>query len=138
VLFGLEPVEAIEAVDACSLWPAFNLAVLDSNLTQHDGRRRLIRVWRGAVETFRPGESAPKADVAGVITAVLPPLGVAPPASVTVRAVELAYRWSVSRIHIARLISARELKEVGRHDPVNESPRVSYDSAKRFLEARIL
>jgi hypothetical protein len=76
VLFGVEPIELIEEVDARILRPAFNLAVLDS-------RRRMIRVWRGAIENFQPGEASPKGDVASVITAILPPLGIAPPASVS-------------------------------------------------------
>ena len=132
VVFGLSGDELNAAVDEGTLYPCFNLAV-------RENAAREIRVWRVAVEKFRTGARAALVNLAEVIDAVLPALGMAPVASATIRAVDLAFRWCLNRQTVHRLIRAGELKLVGRwgRGP-GQSPRVSYASAVEFLKRRLL
>lgn len=132
VLHGVDTGRAVELVENHVLWPCFNLARLTTG-------KRKIHVWRGSVEAWQPGQlDTSRPDLAVIIAAALPLLGVAPATSVTIRAVELGRRFCLGAETISNFIRAGELLEVGRHDPARESPRVSYVSAASFLERRVL
>jgi hypothetical protein len=114
------------------LRPAWNLAV------SAIGKRK-IHLWRVAVESGLPTQdAAPEPDLAAIIAAALPMLGIAPAATVTISAVDLAFRFCVGQGLISKLLAAGELREIGRHSPINETPRISYASAAAFLERRVL
>jgi hypothetical protein len=89
------------------------------------------------VESWNDGPTGPKADLQTVIRAALPMTGIADVAKVTIGGADLARRFCLSRIFIRVLIDAGELREVGRHGR-NETSRISYASAKSFLERRVL
>jgi hypothetical protein len=118
-------------VDDFKLWPAFNLA------TSMDGRRK-IHLWRGCVEQYEPGRKMRRGKLADIIAAILPPLGSKPAATETVRGSELTFRFCCCHNRIADLVCAGELCEVGRHSPVSQTPRISYASAAKFLESRVI
>ncbi len=122
--------EAIQLVESQTVWPAFNLG-------EHAAGKREIRVWKGCLDYQSGHAPAPKPQLAEIISAALPLMGVAPPASVTIAGADLARRFCLARVTIGKLIAAGELREVGRHSQ-NESPRVAYTSAAQFLERRVL
>jgi hypothetical protein len=130
VLTGLDFRAAVELVENRILAPAWNLASSEMG-------RRTIRVWRGSVETWNDGPTGPKPDLQNVIRAALPMTGVADIAKVTIPGADLARRFCLSRMFIPVLIKAGEFREVGRHG-MNQTGRVSYASAKSFLERRCL
>jgi hypothetical protein len=131
LLYGLDSKVAIAVVDAGALWPCFNVAVRANS-------RRLIRVWRDSVVSYEAGKFVPRPKLAGVIASILPRLGLAPAASVTVKGVELARRFFVKADTISNLTRAGELSEVGTHCRANQSARISYVSAAKFLERRLV
>jgi len=131
VMTGLDTSAAMDLVEDGRLFPAFNIARVATG-------KREVRVWRGAIESWRPdGPPPPRPALESVIGASLPILGVAPASNVTIVGIDLVRRWSVGRLFICRLIDAGELREVGRHGN-NESPRISYASAAKFLERRAI
>lgn len=130
VLLSIDEDKALEMAESGELWPAFNLARCI------DGKRK-IHVWRGAIEQRlkqTPGKTTDTFEA--IVTSILPPLGMTPAASAIIRGAELAWQFCLSRAAIANLIGAGELREVGRHNPVMESPRISYNSVAEFLKRR--
>ena len=132
ILFGFDEDDALALVEDHKLAPAFNLAT-------HASGRRNIRVWRGSVEQWSPGQSiGPRAKVDDVITAALPSLCVGSDATASVCAIELARRFCLAPDTIAQFLHVGELIEVGRHNSACESPRVSRSSVTAFLKRRVL
>jgi hypothetical protein len=132
ILHAMEVRDALDEVEAGALSPAFNLA------TDPNGRKRKIHLWRGVVESYAPDRAMPKFELKQVIESVLPPLGIADPAKVVVRGSDLCDRLCCNRVRSMMLVRAGEWREVGRHDPVRESPRISRESIVRFLHRRAL
>ncbi len=122
---------ALALVEDHRLWPAFNLS------TAASGKRK-VHLWRGALEKFRHAQSGPKPKLESIIDSILPVLGRTPATTATIRAVELARRFCLTTESIAKMIRLGELAEVGRHNPVCESPRISRRSVVAFLERRLL
>jgi hypothetical protein len=131
VLQGLKLTRAYELVDDFRIWPAFNLA------TNMDGRRK-IHLWRGCVEQYQPRRIMPKGKLADIIAAILPPLGNPPPAAPMVRGSDLTFRFCCSHSRIQDLVRAGELREFGRHPRDGQSCSISYASAAKFLETRVV
>jgi hypothetical protein len=131
VLHGLKVARAYDLVDNFSVWPAFNLA------TSLGGRRK-IHLWRGCVEVFDPYREMPRGKLADIIAAVLPPLEDPAAAAPTVRGCELTFRFCCSHNRIVDLVRAGELREFGRHHGVGQTSRITYASAARFLESRVV
>lgn len=127
VLHGLKLTRAYDLVDEFSLWPAFNLA------TSVGGRRK-IHLWRGCVEVYDPYRTMPRGELADVIAAILPPLGEPP----TVRGCELTFRFCCSHSRILDLVRAGELREFGSPHGHGKTYRITYASAARFLESRLV
>jgi hypothetical protein len=132
ILHGCDSLVAIEMVEDHILWPAFNLAT-------RAGGQREIRIWRGCVEQYQPGQPpAPKPNLPDIITATLPLLGMTPAASATIPGADLARRFCLDGESIARLIALGELREVGRRNLAYQTPRISYVSVAQFLERRLV
>jgi len=131
ILHGVKLDDALDLVDDFKLRPAFNLA------TSVDGRRK-IHLWRGCIEGYEPGRKMPRGKLADIIAGILPPLEGKPVASVTVHGSELTFRFCCCHKRIADLLSAGELCEVGSHNPISQTPRISYASAAKFLESRVI
>jgi hypothetical protein len=132
VLHGLRLRDALGLVDDQKLWPCFNLSIFTR-------RNRKVHLFRGSFESYEPGRMSARSNLEAVIAAILPPLGVAPPASATIRGAELQFRWCCSNKQIFLLMKEGELVEVGRRqNSQNDSPRISYASAAAFLERRLL
>jgi hypothetical protein len=131
VLHGLKLTRAYGLVDNFSVWPAFNLA------TSLGGRRK-IHLWRGCVEVYDPYREMPRGKLADIIAAVLPPLENPPVAAPTVRGCELTFRFCCSHNRIQDLVRAGELREFGRHHGVGQTSRITYASAVKFLESRVV
>jgi hypothetical protein len=130
VLHGLDRDYLMNLAEEGEMW-SFNLS------TRAEGRRKL-HLTRSFVEAFQPDHIPTRGNLQAEIALALPPVGIAPASKVTIRATELARRWCLDSDTINVLIRAGELHQIGKHSPVNESPRVSYDSAAHFLERRSL
>ena len=131
IFHGMRMRDVFDLVEDGSLWPAFNLA------TRTDGRRK-IHLPRAVLESYEPDRVAPKDDLAQVIASILPPLGLSKPDAATIRGGDLCFRWCCSYKRVMQLVRAGELREVGRHNSVRESPKISWASAAKFLERRVL
>ncbi len=80
----------------------------------------------------------PRGELGDIIAAVLPPLENPPVAAPTVRGCELTFRFCCSHSRIQDLVRAGELREFGRHHGVGHTSRITYASAVKFLESRVV
>jgi hypothetical protein len=131
ILHGVESDVALQLVEDHALYPAFNLS------SRSDGKRK-VHLWRGAIQEFRYGKPASKPKLEQIIDATLPMLGLTDTEAATIRGVELAYRFCLCSDSIAQMVRAGELREIGHHDPINETYRISYGSVVSFLERRVI
>jgi hypothetical protein len=129
VLHGVSPRQAVEFAEDGKLWPAINFAVRD------DGKR-LIRLWRGAVESWEPDQSkSQRPQLQDVIARTLPALGLAAAEKVTIGPTELSWRVCVKIDTVASLVRAGELRAVA---SAGETPRITYLSVADFIQRRLL
>ncbi len=133
VLSGLTEDEILSKIESGEIYPAWNVAVNPAR------PRREVRIWRDAAVQFQsPNAVNPVAKLEDIITAALPPLGMNSPRTADIKLRELAYRFSVSDLHLVNLIVFGALRESGPRSKKTESRRVAYESAAQFLMGRVL
>lgn len=118
----LDVMEAdVEHFIADKAFVVFNIALPAS------GRSYLRLMTQSVLEPEKPLVKEDSTRLAGIIL---------PASHITFSGVEIARLLHCSPTHVANLIKAGCLAEIGRHSPVNESPKIAKASLARFLISR--